>query len=108
MLTSLLAEHIVLLTFTAIDALLLALCLFILLNTSRSTLRGGVRLFSTIYRTSTFTCLLAATILAIIATLQLRDQLLGIDDDPPPLELGASTIPDLSTSLVNITDILVD
>lgn len=108
MLTSLLAEDTVLLTFIAIDALLLAVCLLILLNTSKSTLRSAAKLFSTIRRTSTFSCLLATTILAVIAALQIRDQLLGIDDDPPPLELGASTSANLLTPLINITDLLVD
>ena len=108
MLTSLLAEDIILLTFVAIDALLLAVCLFILLNTWKSTLRDAVRLFSTFCRTSTWICLLAAIILVAIATLQIRDQLLGIDDDPPPLELGTSHSANFSTPANNITDILVD
>lgn len=108
MLTSLLTEDTLLLTILAIDALLLAVCLFILLNTSRTTLRSAAELFSPFQRTSTFTCLLAATILAVIATLQIRDQRLGLDDDPPPLELGASTPANLSTPPPNVADFLVD
>lgn len=80
MFTSLPIEDTVLLTFILIEA---AIVVFILLRL-RGTLRGGIR---KLRRAAFFSCLLAVFVLAAIAILHIRDQFLGLDDDPPPNEI---------------------
>lgn len=96
-------EDTVLLTFILIDTALLAACLFILLNTTKYILRGIRSLFRAARTTSYLSLLLAAIIVAIITLLYVRDQYLGLDDEPPPLELEENSLPQEG---VNLNDLL--
>lgn len=86
-------EDTVSLTLVLIDAVLLAICLFILLNTSKSFLTGARSLLRAARTTSTLSLLLAAIIIATVTVLYVQEQYLGLDDEPPPVELETNAIP---------------
>lgn len=87
MFTSLPIEDLVLLTLILIEA---AIVIFILLRFG-GTIGVAVR---KLRRASFFSCVLAFFVLAVIAAIHLRDDYLGLDDDPPPVELGSTSTND--------------
>lgn len=103
MFTSLPIEDLVLLTLILIEA---AIVVFILLRYG-GTIGVAVR---KLRRASFFSCVLAFFVLAVIAVLHLRDDYLGLDDDPPPVELGSATTNDErqneGTNIADIASIL--
>lgn len=101
MFTTLPIETTVLLTLILIDAGLLAVCLFILLNTAKATIRSSQSLFRAARQSSSCCLLLAWFIFTTITVLYVRDQYLGQDDEPPPLELEASTVQQEAVSISN-------
>ncbi|CAK1365509.1 unnamed protein product [Cercospora beticola] len=96
-------EDTLLLLFILIETLLL---IFLLLSFSGA----FVDSFRHLRRLSFFSCLLAFSIITVIAAINYRDLSLRIDDEPPPLDLNtpATTPPQPGQANINPTGLFID